>query len=201
MKPWTIYARMGEQNTDFHYLHHVWDNLREMENQFETVFDPMDKENWITELQDLFAEATARKIQYIRKLTEAKNNAREDAIRQETDRKKREEITRMTENALIKRDTAQAVFDTLYGSTLLALEAEVVPASTVDRLIKQIEDAFTDCKQANSKVLDLADRDAASTAIKWASAIQCRFNEITEKISLHMHRYRRKKQRGISARP
>ena len=46
VKPWTIYARMGEQNTDFHYLNHVWDNLREMENQFETVFDPMDKENW-----------------------------------------------------------------------------------------------------------------------------------------------------------
>ena len=156
-------------------------------------------ENWITELQDLFAEATARKIQYIRKLTEAKNNAREDAIRQETDRKKREEITRMTENALIKRDTAQAVFDTLYGSTLLALEADVVPASTVDRLIKQIEDAFTDCKQANSKVLDLADRDAASTAIKWASAIQCRFNEITEKISLHTATEDKKTARDSSA--
>ena len=45
-EPWTIYAQMREQDANFHYPNHVWDNLIEMENQFEPAVEPMDEENW-----------------------------------------------------------------------------------------------------------------------------------------------------------
>ena len=37
---------MREQDANFHYPNHVWDNLIEMENQFEPADEPMDEENW-----------------------------------------------------------------------------------------------------------------------------------------------------------
>lgn len=58
-----------------------------------------------------------------------------------------------------------------------------IASHTLERSLKQIEDAYAECKSANDDVLDLADRDNAENAIKFAAQIQCRLDDMTEKLS------------------
>ena len=136
-------------------------------------------ETWILELQERFAEATAYKIKYKQDVIREENSPREDTIRQESMRKQRAEIERMTEKALLKLDTAQAVFEALHSSVTHTIQSDTIAIPPSKRLLTQLEEAFTNCKQTNERLIDLAERDKAATALKWAAEIQCRFNEIT----------------------
>ena len=70
-------------------------------------------ESWITELQDLFAEATVLKIQYIQNSVSSEIIAWENTLRHESEMKERAERERKAEKALIMRMKAQTVFDTI----------------------------------------------------------------------------------------
>ena len=139
-------------------------------------------ERWITELQDLFAEATALKIQYIQNSVRSDVVARETTLRHESEMKERVERERKAEKALIMRTKAQTVFDTICNNTKHFLDNNIA-SHTLERSLKQIEDAYAECKNANDDVLDLADRDTAENAIKFAAQIQCRLDDMTEKLT------------------
>ena len=139
-------------------------------------------ERWITELQDLFAEATALKIQYIQNSVRSEVVARETTLRHESEMKERAERERKAEKALIMRTKTQTVFDTICNNTKHFLDNNIA-SHTLERSLKQIEDAYTECKNANDDVLDLADRDTAENAIKFAAQIQCRLDDMTEKLT------------------
>lgn len=134
-------------------------------------------ERWITELQDLFAEATALKIQYIQNSVKSEIVARENTLRHESEMKERAERERKAEKALVMRTKVQTVFDTICNNT------KHFASHTLERSLKQIEDAYAECKSANDDVLDLADRDNAENAIKFVAQIQCRLEDMTEKLS------------------
>ena len=104
-------------------------------------------ESWITELQDLFAEATALKIQYIQNSVRSEFVARENTLRHESVTKERAEREGKAEKALIMRTTAQTVFDTLCNNTKHFLDNNIA-SHTLERSIKQIEDAYAECKSA-----------------------------------------------------
>lgn len=139
-------------------------------------------ERWITELQDLFAEATALKIQYIQNSVRSEIVARENTLRHESEMKERAERERKAEKALIMRTKVQTVFDTICNNTKHFFDNKIA-SHTLERSLKQIEDAYAECKSANDDVLDLADRDNAENAIKFAAQIQCRLEDMTEKLS------------------
>ena len=139
-------------------------------------------ERWITELQDLFAEATALKIQYIQNSVRSEIVARENTLRHESEMKERAERERKTEKTLIMRTKVQTVFDTICNNTKHFLDNNIA-SHTLERSLKQIEDAYAECKSANDDVLDLADRDNAENAIKFVAQIQCRLDDMTEKLS------------------
>ena len=139
-------------------------------------------ERWITELQDLFAEATALKIQYIQNSVRSEIVARENTFRHESEMKERAERERKAEKALIMRTKVQTVFDTICNNTKPFLDNNIA-SHTLERSLKQIEDAYAECKSANDDVLDLADRDNAENAIKFVAQIQCRLEDMTEKLS------------------
>ena len=61
-----------------------------------------------------------------------------------------------------------------------------IASHTLERSLKQIEDAYAKCKSANDDVLDLADRDTAENAIKFAAQMQCRLDDMTEKLTLRI---------------
>ena len=111
-------------------------------------------ETLILELQELFAEAKAYKIKYIQHVIREENRAREDTIRQELTRTARAEIERMTEKALLKCDTAHAI------------QSDTIAIPLLKRLLTQLEDAFTNCKQTNERFIDLAEHDKAATTKK-----------------------------------
>lgn len=139
-------------------------------------------ERWITELQDLFAEAKALKIQYIQNSVRSEIVARENTLRHESEMKERAERERKAEKALITRTKVQTVFDTICNNTKHFLDNNIA-LHTLERSLKQIEDAYAECKSANDDVLDLADRDNAENAIKFVAQIQCRLEDTTEKLS------------------
>ena len=139
-------------------------------------------ERWITELQDLFAEAKALKIQYIQNSVRSEIVARENTLRHESEMKERAERERKAEKALITRTKVQTVFDTICNNTKHFLDNNIA-SHTLERSLKQIEDAYAECKSANDDVLDLADCDTAENAIKFAAQIQCRLDDMTEKLT------------------
>lgn len=127
-------------------------------------------ERWITELQDLFAEATALKIQYIQNSVRSEIVARENTLRHESEMKERAERERKAEKTLIMRTKVQTVFDTICNNTKHFFDNNIA-SHTLERSLKQIEDAYAECKSANDDVLDLADRDNAENAIKFVAQI------------------------------
>lgn len=135
-------------------------------------------ESWITELQDLFAEATALKIQYIQNSVRSEIVAWENTLHHGSQMKERAERERKAEKALIMRTKGQTVFGTICNNTEHFLDNNNA-SHTLERSLKQIEGAYAECKSANDDVLDLADRDTAENAIKFAAQIQCRLDDMT----------------------
>ena len=99
--------------------------------------------------------------------------------------KERAERERKAEKALIMRMKAQTVFDTICNNTKHFLDNNIASHS-LERSLKQIENAYADCKSTNDDVLDLADRDTAENAIKFAVQIQCQLDDMTEKLTLRI---------------
>lgn len=96
--------------------------------------------------------------------------------------KERAERERKSEKALIMRTKVQTVFDTICNNTKHFFDNNIA-SHTLERSLKQIEDAYAECKSANDDVLDLADRDNAENAIKFVAQIQRRLEDMTEKLS------------------
>ena len=139
-------------------------------------------DSWITELQDLFAEATELKIQYVQNSVSSEIVARENPLRHESEIKERAERERKAEKALIMRTKAQTVFDTIYNNTKHFFDNNIA-SHILERSLKQIEDAYVECKSANDDVLDLADRSTAEEAIKFAAQMQYQLDDMTEKLT------------------
>ena len=139
-------------------------------------------ERWITELQDLFAEATALKIQYIQNSVRSEIVARENTLRHESEMKERAERERKAEKAILMHTKAQTVFDTICNNTKHFLDNNIA-SHTLERSLKQIEDAYAECKSANYDVLELSDSGTAENAIKFAAQIQCQLDDMTEKLT------------------
>ena len=96
--------------------------------------------------------------------------------------KERAERERKAEKAILMRTKAQTVFDTICNNTKHFLDNNIA-SHTLERSIKQIEDAYAECKSANDDVLELADRGTAENAIKFAAQIQCQLDDMTEKLT------------------
>ena len=95
-------------------------------------------DEWIINLQDLFAEATTIKISHVNNLEVVNARARAEAERQEIEKREREHVQRMTDQSLVKRDAAKAVFETLHKSATHMLEADKV-AISVDARTHRVE--------------------------------------------------------------
>ncbi|PFX30350.1 hypothetical protein AWC38_SpisGene4867 [Stylophora pistillata] len=89
----------------------------------------------------------------------------------------------MAEEAKSIRRTAKARFTRKRNELLKSMDADQGREMVEERSLKQIEDAYADCKIANDDVLDLADHATAENAIKSAAQIQCRLDDMTEKLT------------------
>ena len=180
-------ADQGREMVEGNYvkLSEAWD-IVESKHDLYTIYLTDEElevaERRITELQDLFAEATALKIQYIQNSVRSEIVARENTLRHESEMKERAERERKAGKALIMRTKAQTVFDSICNNTKHFLDNNIA-SHTLERSLKQIEDAYAECKSANDDVLDLADRGNAENAVKFAAQIQCQLDDMTEKLT------------------
>ena len=105
-----------------------------------------DADKWITESQDLFSEATTAKINFIKDLLIVEQNARAEAERTEVLNKETERTKQLFDQAMIRRDTARAVFETSHRGATHVITLDKIPAATVRKLQIQLEDTYTECK-------------------------------------------------------
>lgn len=165
-------------------------NILESKHDLYTMYLTDDElgsaDTWITEIQDLFSEATTVKINFINDLLIEEQNVRAEAERKEAVNKEREQAQRLFDQAVIRRDTARIVFETSHQGATHVLASDQISTATVKKLQDQLEDAYTECKQANSVLLSLLTREAASSELTWLPAIQASYNEIIAKLEAQL---------------
>ncbi len=92
----------------------------------------------------------------------------------------------MSDQAIIRRDTARPVFETSQKGATHVLTSDKIAAATVRKLQIQLEDAYTEYKQANSALLSLLTREAASSEMNRLPAIQASYNDMVAKLEAHL---------------
>lgn len=101
------------------------------------------------------AELEAAEI-WINKVQEEFTKARAETEQRDKANKEREQMERFFDQAMIRRETARAIFETACQSASHTLSADKVEPSMAKKLQKQIDEAFAECKLANSALLDLS---------------------------------------------
>lgn len=143
-------------------------------------------EIWINKVQEEFTEATKAKINFINHIADVQMRARAETEQRDKANKEREQMERFFDQAMIRRETARAIFETACQSASHTLSADKVEPSTAKKLQKQIDEAFAECKLANSALLDLSTRESAANEIKWLQATQAMYNEMNTKLETHL---------------
>ena len=143
-------------------------------------------DNWITEVQESFTEATTMKMSYINDIVVLESRARAEAEHEEVRNKEREQIHRIIDQTAIRRRTAQVVFETSCQSVINILESEKATISTIQKFQLQLEEAFKECKQTNKELLNLLTKESAESEIRWIHDIQRRYNGIIEKLDVQI---------------
>ena len=142
-------------------------------------------DNWITEVQESFTEATTMKMSYINDIVVLESRARAEAEHEEVRNKEREQIQRIIDQTAIRRRTAQVVFETSCQSVINILESDKGTISTIQKFQLQLE-AFKECKQTNKELLDLQTKESAESEIRWIHDIQRKYNGIIEKLDVQI---------------
>ena len=143
-------------------------------------------EIWINKVQEEFTEATKAKINFINHIADVQMRARAETEQRDKANKEREQMERFFDQAMIRRETARTIFETACQSASHTLSADKVEPSTAKKLQKQIDEAFAECKLANSALLNLSTRESAANEIKWLQATQAMYNEMNAKLETHL---------------
>ena len=143
-------------------------------------------DNWITEVQESFTEATTMKMSYINDIVVLESRALAEAEHEEARNKEREQIQRIIDETAIRRRTAQVVFETSCQSVINILESDKGTISTIQKFQLQLEEAFQECKQTNKELLNLLTKESAESEIRWIHDIQRKYNGIIEKLDVQI---------------
>ena len=123
---------------------------------------------------------------------------KEELNRQHMMKLREEEFQRIVQQTIIKKKSAQTIFETLVEHVKNVIETRANDENAGMALRKterDIELALADCKSAHTKLLEISNEVTVENEIEWIRRIQIRYNEIIEKNSnFHSHN-RKQKQR------
>ena len=175
--------------SNYSQLVEAWGLLESKHDLYAMYFTDEEVEtadNWITEVQESFTEATTMKMSYINDIVVLESRARAEAEHEEARNKEREQIQRIIDQTAIRRRTAQVVFETSCQSVINILESDKGTISTIQKFHLQLEEAFQECKQTNKELLNLLTKESAESEIRWIHDIQRKYNGIIEKLDVQI---------------
>ena len=105
--------------------------------------------------------------------------------RQHTIKLREEEFQRIVQQTIIKKKSAEAIFEALIEHVKNVIETRADDENAGKALRKNerdIELVLADCKSAHTKLLEISNEATAENEIEWIRRIQTRYNETIEKI-------------------
>ena len=137
-------------------------------------------ENWMSELQTLYRDATNLKNEYMDNIQFDESNARATREREELKNQQREQNEKLKENILIKRSGARTLFDAIFSNATHILETENAATSLMKKVLAQLEEAFIECKLRNEQYLELIGKEMMEQELLWISNVQVLYSQIFE---------------------
>ena len=137
-------------------------------------------ENWMSELQTLYRDATNLKNEYMDNIQFDESNARATREREELENQQREQNEKLKENILIKRSGARTLFDAIFSNATHILETENAATSLMKKVLAQLEEAFIECKLRNEQYLELIGKVMMEQELLWISNVQVLYSQIFE---------------------
>ena len=137
-------------------------------------------ENWMSELQTLYRDATNLKNEYMDNIQFEESNARATREREELENQQREQNEKLKENILIKRSGARTLFDAIFSNATHILETENAATSLMKKVLAQLEEAFIECKLRNEQYLELIGKEMMEQELLWISNVQVLYSQIFE---------------------
>ena len=137
-------------------------------------------ENWMSELQTLYRDATNLKNEYMDNIQFDESNARATREREELENQQREQNEKLKENILIKRSGARTLFDVIFSNATHILETENAATSLMKKVLAQLEEAFIECKLRNEQYLELIGKEMMEQELLWISNVQVLYSQIFE---------------------
>ena len=137
-------------------------------------------ENWMSELQTLYRDATNLKNEYMDNIQFDESNARATREREELENQQREQNEKLKENILIKRSGARTLFDAIFSNATHILETENAATSLMKKVLAQLEEAFIECKLRNEQYLELIGKEMMEQELLWISNVQVLYSQIFE---------------------
>ena len=137
-------------------------------------------ENWMSELQTLYRDATNLKNEYMDNIQFDESNARAIREREELENQQREQNEKLKENILIKRSGARTLFDAIFSNATHILETENAATSLMKKVLAQLEEAFIECMLRNEQYLELIGKEMMEQELLWISNVQALYSQIFE---------------------
>ena len=137
-------------------------------------------ENWMSELQSLYRDATNLKNEYMDNIQFDESNARATREREELENQQREQNEKLKENILIKRAGARTLFDAIFSNATHILETENAATSLMKKVLAQLEEAFIECKLRSEQYLELIGKEMMEQELLWISNVQVLYSQIFE---------------------
>ena len=142
-------------------------------------------EKWIDELQEEYNGASEVYTKYENEKQLIIQKEKEELNRQHIIKLREEEFQRIAQQTIIKKKSAEAIFDALVEHVKNVIETRMDNENAIMALRKterDIELALGDCKSAHTKLLEILNEASAESEIEWIRRIQTRYNETIEKI-------------------
>ena len=142
-------------------------------------------EKWIDELQEEYNGASAVYTKYENETQLIIQKEKEELNRQHIIKLREEEFQRIAQQTIIKKKSAEAIFDALVEHVKNVIETRMDNENAIMALRKterDIELALGDCKSAHTKLLEILNEASAEIEIEWIWRIQTRYNETIEKL-------------------
>ena len=127
-------------------------------------------EKWIDELQEEYNGASAVYAKYENEKHLIEQKEKRELNRQNVMKLREEEFQRIVQQTIIKKKSAEAIFEVLVEHVKNVIETRADDANAgmaLRKTEKDIELALADCKSAHTKLLEILNKATAENEIDW----------------------------------
>ena len=191
-------------------LNEAWVNVEAKHDNFCTYLNDEDcikEEPWIEELQERFVLATEKQLSYEKNIKAMEDAAKYQQQQKDLEQREHSKLERDKEQMKIKRDMKETLFNQIKDDVNASLEKEYedeaphVMSGIFTKARKELNTAFSECKEANDKYMEyLQKQEDIAFEMAWMKTVQRRYNKITDELEKRIASSERRKQESCGIR-